>query len=648
MQILELAVYSHDGRARRLVFKPGALNIITGGSKTGKSAIQQIVEYCLGNGTCDVPAGVIWNSVSWYALLLQFEGSRVFVARKHPEPGKKSSETVHIEIGAELTVPGFDTLRGNSTPDQTVDQLTRLLGIVPNIHTPPMGQTRGPLEATLRHARFLLFQSQSEIANQKFLFHRQGEQFIPQAIKDTLPYFLGAVPVDLLAKQRDLKLAKDAHRAAVRALDEARAVAGEGLSRAYTLLSEAEDAGLLEPRTEGLQGAEVIGLLRSVATWRMASNLPVVTDARGSALLEEIGQLRVRADQLRDEIREAKKLAGEIGGFGNELHEQQARLAPLGLIHDESNDKESSRCPICLSNVPNATPGVAEMQLSLTRLTSQLQAVQVERPRLAEVIERMESEQSRIRTDINERRKAYESVAAQQLDFSNVAETNNRRAHVVGRVSLYLESLPTEAGSDASELERRVAATYAEVQILENWFDSLDLDERQASAINVIGRGMSRYAEQLQMEWSRYPLRLDVNKLTVSADAPSGPVTMDRMGSAENWLACHLVAHLSLHEFFVSGARPVPRFLIFDQPTQVYYPPESDANGSVDNLKDEDQEAVRRIFKVFLDFVSALSPRFQLIVTDHADLREQSFKEAVVERWRGERKLIPLDWPTSA
>jgi hypothetical protein len=220
------------------MFKPGALNIVTGGSKTGKSAIQQIVEYCLGNGTCDVPAGVIWNSVSWYALLLQFEGSKVFVARRHPETGKKSSETVHIEIGAELEVLTFDSLRGNSTPEQTVDQLTRLLGIVPNIHTPPIGQTRSPLEATLRHARFLLFQSQSEIANQKFLFHRQGEQFIPQAIRDTLPYFLGAVPVDLLAKQRDLKLAKEAHRSASRALDEARAIAGEGWSRAYGVLGK--------------------------------------------------------------------------------------------------------------------------------------------------------------------------------------------------------------------------------------------------------------------------------------------------------------------------------------------------------------------------------------------------------------------------
>jgi Protein of unknown function (DUF3732) len=156
---------------------------------------------------------------------------------------------------------------------------------------------------------------------------------------------------------------------------------------------------------------------------------------------------------------------------------------------------------------------------------------------------------------------------------------------------------------------------------------------------------MSRYAEQLQMEWGRYPLRLDVKKLTVSADPPSGPVTMDRMGSAENWLACHLVAHLSLHEFFVAAGRPVPRFLILDQPTQVYYPPERDASGSLENLKDEDKEAVHRIFSVFLGFVASLSPRFQLIVTDHADLSDERFQNAVVERWRGDLKLIPLDWP---
>jgi hypothetical protein len=647
MQILELAVYSHDGRVRRLRFRLGALNIITGGSKTGKSAIQQIVEYCLGNSTCDIPAGVIWDSVSWYALLLQFEGTSVFVARKHPETGKKSSETVHIEIGAMSEVAPFESLRGNSTPQQMVGQLSRLLGIIPNIHIPPAGQTRPEMEATLNHARLLLFQTQSEIANQKFLFHRQGEPFIPQAIRDTLPYFLGAVPEDLLAKQRDLKLAKDAHRAAVRARDEARSVAGEGLKRAYTLLSEAEDAGLLDLQTAPVGDAEIIGLLRSVATWRMSANQPVVTDARSAVLLEEITHLRSHADQLRVEITEAKKLSGEIGSFGNELHEQRARLAPLGLVSDDSNGPNSNRCPICLSTISLPVPAVSEMQRSLNRLTGQLEAVEVERPRLADVIGRMELEQSKIRADINEKRRAYEAVAAQRLDFVSAAELDNRRAHVVGRISLYLESLPSVASSDAAGWERRVAETQAAVQVVETWFDNLELDERVASAVNLIGREMSQYAEQLQMEWGRYPLRLDVKKLTVSADAPSGPVTMERMGSAENWLACHLVAHLSLHGFFVAADRPVPRFLILDQPTQVYYPPDRDASGSIDSLRDEDQQAVRRIFSAFLGFVAGLSHRFQLIVTDHADLTDERFQNAVVERWRGDLKLIPLDWPTN-
>jgi hypothetical protein len=120
------------------------------------------------------------------------------------------------------------------------------------------------------------------------------------------------------------------------------------------------------------------------------------------------------------------------------------------------------------------------------------------------------------------------------------------------------------------------------------------------------------------------------------------------MGSAENWLACHLVAHLGLHQLFVSDERPVPRFLMLDQPTQVYYPPERDTNGSLDDLRDEDQRAVRRIFRVLNEFANTFAPRFQLIVTDHADLNDLDFRNAVIERWRGHSKLIPEDWTALA
>ena len=42
-----MALYRHGGRDRRDVrFKPGKLNIVTGESKTGKSALLTITEFC--------------------------------------------------------------------------------------------------------------------------------------------------------------------------------------------------------------------------------------------------------------------------------------------------------------------------------------------------------------------------------------------------------------------------------------------------------------------------------------------------------------------------------------------------------------------------------------------------------------------------
>lgn len=154
---------------------------------------------------------------------------------------------------------------------------------------------------------------------------------------------------------------------------------------------------------------------------------------------------------------------------------------------------------------------------------------------------------------------------------------------------------------------------------------------------------MSRYAEQLQLEHRSESVRLDLARLTVVTDTPTGPAPLFRIGSAANWIGYHLVAHLALHRFFTLQERPVPRLLMLDQPTQAHYPAEADnATGAPE--MDADRLAVRRMFELMRDVVEELSPAFQLIVCDHADLPEQWFRDAVRHRWRGGIKLIPADW----
>jgi hypothetical protein len=95
------------------------------------------------------------------------------------------------------------------------------------------------------------------------------------------------------------------------------------------------------------------------------------------------------------------------------------------------------------------------------------------------------------------------------------------------------------------------------------------------------------------------------------------------------------LAHLGLHKWFRQKGRPVPGFIIFDQPSQAHYPPDRDAEGSIDALPDEDQTAVLQLFKVIADAAIELAPDLQIIITDHADLKHAWFASAVVERWRG-------------
>ena len=172
------------------------------------------------------------------------------------------------------------------------------------------------------------------------------------------------------------------------------------------------------------------------------------------------------------------------------------------------------------------------------------------------------------------------------------------------------------------------------------------IQERLDSILSVIGKRLTEWSERLKLEHRSNPFRLDLRKLQVVADADSGPIPMDRMGSGANWLGCHLIAHLALHTWFVRKDRPVPRFLFLDQPSQVYFPAERDVGGSMAVLKDEDRLAVLRIFELIREVVEALGGGFQVIVTEHADPTEDWFQAAIVERWRDGVALIPLDWLT--
>ncbi len=644
LQIEKLILYSRRDDIREVQFRTGGLNIITGASKTGKSAIIDIIDYCTGRGDCNVAAGVIRNCVGWYALLFELGSGQIFVARRNPEPGERTSGDIYMERGSDIKTPPKSALFKNTTVAAVESFLGAAIGISENEHRPP-APTRDPLEANFRHALLLSLQDQNDIDSKQRLFHRQGEDFISQALKDTLPYFLGAIDEDRLLKQAQLDQAKRQLRQLERQLRETETLDDTTFPRARALLDEAKQVGLIDERTTAVTYEAVLAILRGIAGQTRIREDLLVGDGEDvlAGLRAERQGLRTELEGVNAEIRTTRTFTFETSGYEREAKEQRARLSAVGLIKSDGHD--ASYCPLCESRLATPAPTITHIEQSLRDLREQLEAVEAENPRLQMRLAALQREEAELENHLRENQQRIAARMRENEILRVQQDSFILRARTTGKISQYVETADTTGSGSA--LETAVEAARARIAALERELDTETTQEKLNTFLNIIGGYMTAYSDGLELEHQGSQLRLDIRNLTVVADTLEGPVALFRMGSGENWVGYHVLAHLALHKWFRQKNRPVPGFIIFDQPSQAHYPPEHDADGSIDALADEDQTAVLRLFKLIADAAADLAPNLQIIVMDHADLKKDWFERAVIERWRkGERieKLVPLNW----
>ncbi|MDI7774699.1 DUF3732 domain-containing protein [Asticcacaulis sp. EMRT-3] len=638
-QIRAIAVYSKEGECRDIRFELNTLNIVTGASKTGKSALLDIVDYCWGRSECTIAEGEIRRGVSWFVVLFDRDGEGILIARRNPGPAGKASEDIYFERGVEDLPTSSNLFAKNITVDGLRSHLSSLLGIAENLLTPEIGATRKPLEASSSQAIFFCLQAQDEIANRRLLFHRQGEQFIPQAIKDSLPYFVGAMGEDYFLKQKRYDDARARLRRLEREFTEMRALAQEAEGTTRSLFQEAKRVGLLAPEASADSPEAIRRMLSEAAAPKSLSYANIDDPSADLSDLEERRRrLRAELQELREEIKELGKLARDTSDFENEAKEQQARLASIGLLKPE--DAIHNVCPVCDSQLRTPVPSVDEIHRSFEGLERQLASVRKDNPRLQSRIAELETqmtareeEMKGVQQDITSRIADNERLRIEQDQFTE-------QARVSGRIGYYLDSVKSISSDDGIRVE--IARLRAEVSELERALDQEAMEERLTTALSLVGRDITTYAVQLGLEHGDNQLRLDRKNLTVVADTVDGPLSLSQIGSGENWVGYHVAAHLAIHKLFRAKTRPIPAFLMFDQPSQAHYPPERDV-GQITG-EDEDQLAVTRLYKLLWDYVHQPEAKTQIIVTDHVELLQDWFLSSITQRWRDGIKLVPVAW----
>jgi archaellum component FlaC len=640
-QILNILVYGANGQIRSIELKPDAVNIVTGQSKTGKSALIHIVDYCLGRRECNVPAGVIRKHVEWYAVKLQTSSGEVFIARRNPEPAKESSEDIYIERGTSLSFPEASSLTKNANLETLASILNQVLGIGEYTHEPKAGQTRKTGTADIGKALFYCFQEQSEIDDQKFLFHRQGEPFIPQSIKDYLPYFLGAITDEFIQNKEELRKLNRKLKQVESRITERNRLKGQNFERAFALLNEAKSVDLIaadEPLKDSWSNVRQLieaALARNIDNDPAEPNVDVLND-----LLDHQQRIREAYRFAAAELRSVKDLKRSSNGFGSEMEEQKSRLESINIF---GHTGDTNTCPICSSMLPSEVPSAEAIRASLTDIDSQLETVTNDTPHLDAMIAKAEDKLGEFKKQLDEVKASIISLQTTNQRISDLRDFNSRRAMIKGRLSLYLENMPaTDVDDSDDKLEAEKIAE--QVRSLEAVLDDETLAGRLESILSLVSTQITSLARKLEIEHSDSPMRLDLKKLTIVADhADDGAIPMPKMGSGETWVGLHLVTHLALHNWFFKKQRPVPQFLFLDQPSQAYFPPDTSAETVREQTEatNPDRQSVIRMFKLIVEETK----NFQVIITEHADIREDWYQVLVRENWwDGKQKLVPVDW----
>ena len=339
-------------------------------------------------------------------------------------------------------------------------------------------------------------------------------------------------------------------------------------------------------------------------------------------------------NEIKENLNSAKRYWGETTGYTSEVEHQKLRLESIGLF--EKLDFNPGECPLCSGKLTQPLPSVEMIKKSITALDKSIESVTREQPKLRTFISKLENDEQQKQEEIKRLKTEIDSLYQQEDEKEKLRDLNVRRGKVIGRISLWLESVQNDATSEAQE--QHIKKIEERLNEIDGALNRDSVEERKQSALSRIQQYMTKWAEELQLEHSDSPYRLDLNKMTVVVDKSDRPVPLKQLGSGSNWVGVHLITYFALQYYFIESNRPVPRFLFLDQPSQVYFPSELD-----EQKIDEDE--VNKMYKFIIDRTEELHGQLQVIVVDHTAGEEDQSHQFVTESWwKDDKKLIPDDW----
>lgn len=668
--IASIFFIGEENTFRIIELDPGRVNIITGASGTGKSAIIKALDYCLGSSKCQLPVYVrrrcMAVGVKWVRGL-----DEMISCRQVPLVGKEPNAYMFVTTGRNLRIPrAVGEFEGRGTVEASKARLGQAFGIeaISKAET-VIHELETHDRPTVRHFTPYVFITKEVIDSETVLFHGLDDNRKAWHIVSSMPYFLGVVTESTAAAERRLRQARRVLEIDI-AREESRQKKDSLIKqRSRVLLSEAQQLGLVEqPAVESDETLLLEMLRRAISPSARVLQYPGVDQL--DKLQEQRQMTLSELNQTKRKLRAMTVAAKESHDYESALTSQHEKLLIAEHLHLLD---VPTTCPVCESHTEKGAQLAAAIKRSLETIRSETSSIGLIRPQISAAAEQLSQRTEELSGLLREIDAGIAATLSQIAEAKRSTDLAQMHAYFRGKASYFLETVDDKLLRPAKDLTKQ----REEIAELEALVDSNNRRIRMRRAEDAV----SRFATEAFSKLPKVEPCVDADlifstqgpQVNIIETGPKGAVlSMADAGSDQNWLAVHVALAFGLQRHFEKERRPVPGVVVMDQLSRPYFPnqreqmyesddEDGDEDAELDVSKDderadevsiesddEDYLAMRQHIDFLFKEVADRSG-LQVLLLEHAYFpHDQRYVEATKERWtRASGKgLIPRGWKT--
>lgn len=657
-EINYIGLFDRQGNIHGIALHKG-VNLITGKSSTGKSAVIEIFDYIMGASEKTIPQGVITNNAFLYFVLITIAEKKYFIGRE--QDTQRNHYLIDCsDMDFDLDKLSLDNITDRVCKDEDFKvQLGLILGLDmedTQDHEQQEEYEKSMPRPSVRNMMSYILQHQNLIANKQALFYRFDNPQKREQVIDQFKIFAGFVDSGFYPLMREISILNN-HLSSLRKQQ-------SNIAEKKDQILNKIDRVLKDYHI--LTGHHMCDYMSVAAVESNPSKFKeqlqnfrleeIVVDVEAKSYEREYNQLINNRTKLQGDLRLLQTKGAEYASTIKEVKEYRETLLKERKFPDI--EMHYSVCPFCGHHSNVTTNAVNRLENAIQHLNEEIRKT----PLLVRSFEQDLIDVKTQYADVLAELKANEKDIERVEKIIKETRRNRSISEQAAKKILEMETLidflidsnEEQLDSEILKISKLLGEKEA---IKKQWYD---VESRINEAERSINRWINSYRKYLPLEkdtYKDYDFFFSLNDFQlclVHKDNQFKKISIRAVGSGANWLNAHLCLFMALSSYFVNNSKSlIPSLLFIDQPSQVYFPVKDDSDtfdyadqtrritGNSDSDGSNDFENVCNIYTQLYNFTKGLEFKVQVIVTDHADklnidgLSAEEFENKIIAaRWR--------------